>query len=473
MPRFRYLRSYLWSFINSGGTQIIGFLSTILIARIASPADFGLIAICSAIVLMSNILSEGGLASSVIVNKEFSIKKASTILIIVAAVSIFLFSIVVGFASELARIFQQSRVAEILPFMALSILANGFRCVHSAVLVRRLEFKKLSLISLLCVSVGSSIGVVVAYLHEPLFGLVLVFILTPIINTAALWIYAPWGFYIYCKPRLLYSDIGFSLNVTLSSFLDQGSKSMLVFLLNGRFGVSDLGFYSRADAIKNLATQTLDKVVQRVSFPVLSKQNHESLDIAAAGHVKISAILVLILMPLTYLFLSYSEGIIYIVYGPHWGESAAILEKIAFLGFFVPLTSQNLTLFKALGVPKIMTWNKGVGLLLLPVVFLLIDSPQILGVLGGIVIYAVALFFISFISLVFFSVGHMISYVKYVFCAGMISLGTVSIHYFILEMSFENAYFNILINGASLLVTMAVFYYALFLLIVGNKNVKS
>ena len=444
-----------------------------MIARIASPADFGLLAICSAIVLMSNILSEGGLASSVIVSKEFSIKKASTILIIVASVSIFLFCLVVGFTSELARIFQQSRVAEILPFMALAILANGFRCVHSAVLVRRLEFKKLSLISLLCVFVGSSIGVVVAYVHEPLFGLVLVFILTPIINTAALWIYAPWGFYIYCKPRLLYSDIGFSLNVMLSSFLDQGSKSMLVFLLNGRFGISDLGFYSRADAIKNLATQTLDKVVQRVSFPVLSKQNHESLDIAAAGHVKISAILVLILMPLTYLFLSYSEGIIYIVYGPNWGESAAILEKIAFLGFFVPLTSQNLTLFKALGVPKIMAWNKGIGLLLLPVVFLLVDSPQILGVLGGIVIYAVALFFISFISLVFLSVGHMISYVKYVFCAGMISLGTVSIHYFILEMSFENAYFNILINGASLLVTMAVFYYALFLLIVGNKNVKS
>ena len=201
MSQFRYFRSYFWSFANTGGTQIIGFLSTILIARIASPADFGLIAICASIVLISNILSEAGLASSIIVNKEFSITKASTILVIVAGASILLFCIIVGLASELAKFFQQSRVAEILPFMALTILANGFRCVHSAVLIRRLEFKKLTLISILSVTIGSSIGVAVAYLHEPLIGLVLVFILTPIINTVALWTYAPWGFYFYCNCK--------------------------------------------------------------------------------------------------------------------------------------------------------------------------------------------------------------------------------------------------------------------------------
>lgn len=311
------LSNYFWSFANTGGTQIIGFLSAILIARIATPADFGLIAICSSIVLISNILSEAGLASTIVVNKEFSIKKASTILVTVAGISILLFCVIVGFSGELANFFQQSRVAEILPFMALTILANGFRCVHSAVLVRRLEFKKLTLISIISVSTGSSIGVATAYLHEPLIGLALVFILTPIISTVILWIYAPWGFYFYFKPRLLYSDISFSLNVSLSSFLDQSSKAMLVFLLNGRFGIVDLGFYSRADAIKNLISQTIDKVVQRVSFPVISKKNDDSTRDAYNEHIKISIALVSIIMPLTYLFFRYPESVIHILYGPN------------------------------------------------------------------------------------------------------------------------------------------------------------
>ena len=472
MNRFSYLSSYFWSFANSGGVQIVGFLATILIARIASPTEFGLIAICSSIVLISNILSEAGLASTIVVNKEFSIKKASTILVTVAGISILLFCVIVGFSSELADFFEQSRVAEILPFMALTILANGFRCVHSAVLIRRLEFKKLTLISIVSVLIGSGIGVATAYLHEPLIGLVLVFILTPITSTVILWIYAPWGFYFYFKPRLLLSDIGFSLNVSLSSFLDQGSKAMLVFLLNGRFGIVDLGFYSRADAIKNLASQTIDKVVQRVSFPVLSKKNHDSPDDAAVEHIKISVVLVSILMPLTYLLFSHTESIVHVLYGPNWVESAVMLKKIVFVGLFVTLTSQNLTLFKALGYSKIMTWNKGIALLLLPFIFVLIDSPQILEVLNGIVIYAVTLFVMSFMSLLLLSLTHMINYLKYVFCGSMFSLGIILVHNFILIMSFETIFFNILINGASLLGTMCVFYYGLFLLSKGFKNVK-
>ena len=472
MNRFSYFSSYFWSFANSGGAQIVGFLSTILIARIASPADFGLIAICSSIVLISNILSEAGLASTIVANKEFSIKKASTILVTVGGISILLFCVIVGFSSELANFFQQSRVAEILPFMALTILANGFRCVHIAVLIRRLEFKKLTLISIISVSMGSSIGVAAAYLHEPLIGLVLVFILTPIISTVILWIYAPWGFYFYFKPRLLYSDIGFSLNVSLSSFLDQGSKAMLVFLLNGRFGIVDLGFYSRADAIKNLTSQTIDKVVQRVSFPVLSKKNHDSPDDATNEHIKISVALASILIPLTYFIFSHPESIIYMLYGPNWVESAFILKKIVFVGLFVTLTSQNLTLFKALGYPKLMTWNKGIALLLLPCIFVLIDSPHILDILNGIVIYNIALFIISFMSLSLLSPTHMINYLKYVFCMSMFSLGIILAHYFIFSMLFENIYFNLVFNGLSLCGLMCFFYYGLFLLSKGFKNVK-
>ena len=472
MNRFSYFSSYFWSFANSGGTQIVGFVSTIIIARIASPADFGLIAICSSIVLISNILSEAGLASTIVVNKEFSIKKASTILVTVAGISILLFCVIVGFSRELANFFQQSRVAEILPLMALTILANGFRCVHSAVLVRHLEFKKLTLISLISVSIGSSIGVAVAYLHEPLLGLVLVFILTPIISTLILWIYAPWGFYFYFKPRLLYPDIGFSLNVSLSSLLDQGSKSMLVFLLNGRFGIVDLGFYSRADAIKNLTSQTIDKVVQRVSFPVLSKKNHYSVDDATNEHIKISVALVSILMPLTYLFFSHPESVIQIIYGPNWLESSVMLKKIVFVGLFVTLTSQNLTLFKALGYPKIMTWNKGIALFLLPFIFVLIDSSLILDVLNGIVIYAITLFIISFMSLLLLNSTLLINYLKYLLFGSMFSLGIILVHYFILSILFENIIFNILINGASLFGTMCFFYYVLFLLSKEFKNVK-
>lgn len=473
MRKTNRLRNYFWSFANSGGTQIIGFVATILIARIATPSDFGLIAICSSIVLISNLLSEAGLSSSIVVNKEFSKDKASTILVIVSSLSLFLFFLIVLYSADIANFFNQTKIGEILPYMALTIIANGFRCVHSSILLRNLEFKKLTVISLVSVIIGSSIGVIVAYNIEPLIGLVLVYTLTPLINTIFLWLYAPWGFYFYCKPNLIYSDIKFSLNVTISSGFDQVTKSAMVFLLNGRFGIVDLGFYSRADAVKNLASQTIDKIVQRVNFPVLSKKNHESPIEAINEHIKVSFVLVSILIPLSYFLFSYTESIINILYGPNWLESAVMLKKIAFLGLFATLTSQNLTFFKAIGRPSLMALNKGIGLLLLPFIFLIIDSPQILEILNGFVIYAATLFVISFMSLIASNTIHIISYFKYVFIGSVFSVVIILVHYYILSMPFKNIFFNIFINGASLLSIMCFFYYGLFLLSKGFKNVKS
>lgn len=471
MARINSLRNYFWSFANSGGSQIIGFLSTVLIARIASPADFGIIAICTSVILISNILSEAGLASTIIVNKEFCVKKASTIVITISTISILLFFVVVGLAGVFAKFFQQNSVNEILPLMALTILANGLRSVHGAVLIRRLKFRKLAFISLFSASIGSSIGVISAYLYDPLIGLMLVFTLTPITNTVMLWLFAPWGFCFYFKPKLLYSDIRFSLNVALSSFLDQASKSTLVFLLNGRFGVIDLGFYSRADAIKNLTTQTIDKVVQKVSFPILSKKNHEGSEKAIKEHIKISTALILILIPLTYIFINYSESIINLIYGPNWSASAQMLELIAYVGIFMTLTSQNLTLFKSLGYSEIMTWNKGIGLILLPVVFLVIDSMQILVIINGIVIYSVILFFVSLVSFSILKTKETIIYMKYIFGASILSITVIFIHYFFLGILIENPFFNLLINGLLLFLIIVFLCYVFYFFYRDNQDV--
>ena len=198
------LSNYMWSFANSGGTQIIGFISTALIARIASPTDFGLIAICASIILICNLLSEAGLSSLIVINKDFSIEKASTILITVSFLSFSIFFIVISLTNHLANIFDNEKITYILPIMSFSILANGLKCVHSAILSRNLELKKLALISLFSISVGSMTGLLVAYLHDPLIGLAIVFVLNPILNTFCLWIFAPWGFDFSFKPKFIF-----------------------------------------------------------------------------------------------------------------------------------------------------------------------------------------------------------------------------------------------------------------------------
>ena len=461
----RNLSNYLWSFANSGGTQIIGFLCAAIIARIASPADFGLIAICSAIIFICNLLSEGGLSSLLVINKDFSTEKASTILIMVSFLSLLIFCILISFTEYLAIFLDNENIVLVLPLMSLTILANGFGCVHSAILLRNLELKKITLFSLFSVSAASIIGLLVAYEYDPLIGLVIAFILNPILYTICVWIFAPWGFDFSFKLKSIYSDVGSSIYLTLSSGFDEISKSLMIFFLNGRFGTSEVGFYSRADAIKNLSSQTLDKVVQRVTFPTLSKLSHTDYDNAFEEHIKVSTSLILILIPLTYFLSFFSKDIISIIYGPNWSESALILNKLAFVGLFVSLTSQNMTFFRALSFLKIMMINKALALFLLPLVFFFYISSNLSELLDGIIILSICSFMISIFFLIKIDLKHSINFIKNLFLSSLISILVILFHLTIFKISLKNIYLNISVNGITLVLLKFVIYYFLYLIL--------
>jgi len=385
--------------------------------------------------------------------------------------SLLLFSLIIIFTSYISNFFNQIMINEILPYMALTIVANGFRCVHSAILLRNLEFKKLTVISLISVIIGSVIGVIFAYLSEPITGLILVYTLTPILNTIFLWLFAPWGFYFYCKPSLIFSDIKFSLNVTISSGFDQAAKAAMVFLLNGRYGVVDLGYYSRADAIKNISSQTIDKIVQRVSFPVLSKKSRLSQEGAFSEHIKISYSLLLILLPLTYILSVFADNIILIIYGPNWSESSLILEKIAFVGMFFALTSQNITLLKSLKYVNLMTLNKALTFLLLPFTFYIYESSDLLLLLKGIIFYSLILYLFSCLSLFVLSLSMAITYIKFMVLIGSLSTIITYLHNSFIFIQVKNIYFNLIINTSSLILAMILIYYLISIFLNKSKNV--
>jgi O-antigen/teichoic acid export membrane protein len=294
--------------------------------------------------------------------------------------------------------------------------------------------------------------------------LVLIFTLSSIFITIGLWAFAPWGFKFYCRPKLIYSNLTFSLNVALSGFLNQGSKALVTVFLNGRFGVADLGLYSRADSIMNLISQTLDKVVQRVSFPLISKEYHGSHNDAFRLHIRISVTLVLIIVPLAYLIGSYPKSVVFILYGPKWEESVPILEKLIYIGICVPLISQNLTLLKSVGLAGIVTENKIVALILLCFLYFFIDTPDIDSFLSILIYYTLGLYLLSLVSLLSLGVKQLFSYIRYMVTAGSVLLGIIVFHRMALAIPIQNLYHDLLLNGVTFLVFISVIYYVLFLL---------
>jgi teichuronic acid exporter len=449
------IKPFFWSFLNTGGSQAIGFLASIIIARLAMPSDFGIFVICSSIILIFNIFSEGGLSSIIVIDKNFCDKKASNILSIIMLISVSLFCILIFFSSNIANFFKQEVMSVILPIMALSILSNAFGSVHAAIIVRNLQFKQKAVISLSSTIVASIIGIIVAFQYDPLFGLVIIFTLTPLLISLCLWMTVRWNFNFTIKPLLTSTDLYFAFNLASSNLLDQGSKSTLIFIFNSTFGTANLGFFNRAEAIKNLASQTIDKVVQRVSFPLLAKKNHTSTKNAFIESTRISFFLILLLLPLTFFISFYSDEIIMIVYGPNWGKSSSILSVLIFCGLFSPLTSLNVSLMKSTGHSKSMVINKIFAFILVPLIFLVSYEKDVYYFLYFLVVYFIFLYILSIFTIKRISSVNLLYYFRSISIACLISITSVIVFY-----SFaKNLELGMLFNIINFIITVGIIYF--------------
>ena len=449
------LKPFFWSFINTGGSQILAFVGSMAIARIAGPEVFGVFAIASAIVLIGNIFAEAGFSSTIIYDDLFCSEKASTILWLSVFISILIFLLLFLFAKPLAVHFGAPRLQSILPFMAFTCIATSLGNAHAALITRNLQFKKKAILSLGSNIPAVIVGVTVAFSGFPLAGLTMNFVLTPFLMTIFMWLLAPWPVKFICRPQLLIGNIAYASNIAFSSFLDQIGKSSVTFFIGQRFDIVTVGYFSRSEAIKNVASQTIDKVIQRVSFPVLSRARNSREDFISS-HLSISQALILILIPLCWYIQKFSNDIVALLFGIGWSESASIL-KIAILGgFCIPLTSLNLTLLKSCGRAIFIMFNKGFGVLLIIGIFVYSPDTDIFSILKMIVGVFVTQLITSILSLVWVPEFDFIDYFKMLATAVLVA-GIATTFYELwanFDINFSLA--NLTLHGVALFVSMAL-----------------
>jgi PST family polysaccharide transporter len=185
-----------------------------------------------------------------------------------------------------------------------------------------------------------------------------------------------------------------------------------VFFLGQRFNVATVGFFNRADAVKNISSKTIDKVLQRVAFPLLCKVRSNKVDNMYYNHLIMFEFLLLLLLPLTYFMFKCSEEIILLIYGNSWLQSANLLKILVLGGILIPMTSLNLTLLKSNRKTFFLLLNKLIGLSLLFVLILSGGDFSIQKILNFFMIIILIQYIISIISLLFMNEFNLKSYFK-------------------------------------------------------------
>jgi len=331
----RTISSAFVTTIAQGAQFVLTLGSTMVLARLLSPQDFGLVAMVMTVTGFLRIFKDAGLSTATVQQHEITQGQVSNLFWINVALSGAITLIVAAAAPLVAWFYREPKLVSITLLLSITFLLTGLTVQHLALLSRQMRFKDIAVIQVGSLLVGSVVGIAMAWLKYGYWSLVGTQLAAAISSLVLVWSISRWRPQLPTRHSQMWPLLNFGANVSVSNFfytLARGSDSLLI----GRFyGPASVGLYSRAAALLNSPLQQFLTPIDAVFVPVLSRLQVEPERYRRTFLQAFEAI-ALITFLFTGLFFVLAEPLTLVVLGPKWEKAAAIFAAFTFAALFYP-----------------------------------------------------------------------------------------------------------------------------------------
>jgi O-antigen/teichoic acid export membrane protein len=318
-----------WAFFTSVSSQACQVLTTLVVAQLLDPRDFGVFALASIIVNALDIVSTVGFAQALVYRQGDTERISSTAFFMTVGVGLSLFSVLFVTAPWIAGIFAAPAVIGPIRAMAPLLIITGATAVPAAIMDKHLEFKKKAMSEVPGALASAVVAISLAAAGMRIWSLVFGAIVMTTVDVAITWRICSW------RPKLLFSWEDARGIANYGVHLLAGIFAAFLFQQMGKAGVGKwlgmtaLGYYSMAFSICNLPANNLAAVVNRVMFPTYAKV--ESPEEVREIYIRMLKHLSVIVFPLMAGLALISEPVIRIMY-PKWVGAVPIFHVLVFYG---------------------------------------------------------------------------------------------------------------------------------------------
>ncbi len=363
MLKVRALRGTL---LNGGitlGLRPINTIATVILVRLLSPQDFGIVALAMLPLASSYLFTGLGLGDAII-HTEIDRDKAATQAFPICFLSGILFYLLAFFgASQLAQLLGDMTIVPIIQWLSLIILLNALAIVPHALLNKELYFERISLISLIVEVAYLILALLLAYLGYGVWSLVYAYLLRTLIETGLSWMLSPsWG---WLKFRgldfaIIKSLLSYGLHSMLSGFVSYLHTHWDDWLVGRYFGSIELGYYNKAYELSNKTLANFTGMVTYVFFPMYVQLRDDSAHLARI-YLKSYRTLLMIIVPLALGLAIVAHELVIVLFGSQWLPMVPLFQVYSIMVLTRPISTNASPLFMALGHPE---YNTRAGVLL-------------------------------------------------------------------------------------------------------------
>lgn len=384
-----------WSSVSQGARQGLQFLTTVILAHLLVPSDFGLMSMTLVVIGFVALFRDLGTSAAVIQREAPSAALLCTIHWVNVGFGVFMTAVVFLLAPVIARFYYEPAIVPLLYVLSLIFLISGFGILRQTLLERDLAFRVLAKVEILAVAFGSIVAVGAAMLGAGVWSLVYQSIVIATTTTILLWVYSVW------RPRLIFSWTElksvsvYSLNLTGFNFLNYFSRNA-DYLLIGRFlGAHDLGYYTLAYRIMLYPLQNIATVIGRVMFPVYSRLQEDDA-VFRRAYLRVAGAIATITFPAMLGLMVVSKPFVLTVFGNEWLPIATLLVILAPVGLVQSIGTTVGAIYQAKGRTDWMLRWGGVSAILIILAFVIGLRWGIVGVASAYALITLILAYPSF-----------------------------------------------------------------------------
>lgn len=337
-----------WSAADAFLGQGVSFLVGIVLARLLSPAEYGLIGICLIFITVLNGIVDSGFSNALIRKKQISQDDYNTLFLLNIVMSIVLYLVLFFSAEVISSFFHRNELVLLIRIMGLISVINSFSIVQVTILTKKIDFKTKTKSSLISAIVSGIIGIFLAFSGCGVWALVVQQIVKQFLSSLFLWFFNRWTPSIKFNSSSFEYMWGFGWKLMVSGLLNNIWNQLYQVVVGKYYSPYTLGQYTRSNDYANIFSSNITTIVQRVSFPVLSGIQDDQGRLLNVYRRVIKMTMFVTCICMIWMG-AMSEPLIYCLVGPQWHDAASYLPLICINMSLYPLHAINLNMLQIQG----------------------------------------------------------------------------------------------------------------------------
>jgi O-antigen/teichoic acid export membrane protein len=336
---------------GQGAQFVLSLVSIIVLARLLTPADFGLFAMVTTVISYLRVFKDAGLSTATVQREGISQAQVSNLFWINVGLSGAITLLLVACSPLVAWFYRDPRLVGITVILSVTFILNGLAVQHNALLNRQMRFRALAVIQIGSMMIGVTLAITLALLNFNYWALVISNVVTVLTATLFTWIAMPWRPQAFTRKSGTRPLISFGANMAGGGFIISLARGADAMLIGRVYGADSLGLYSRAAALLTRPMEQFLSPLESVFLPVLSRVQTQT-ERYRRTFLRVYEAMVLASCLFTGLLFALARPLTLVVLGPKWERAALIFAGFTVAALYMPPSTASTWLFASQGRGK-------------------------------------------------------------------------------------------------------------------------